>query len=102
LGQTIQILKTSIVDKVAMFDTDRSLTGQDGHSYATLAEAEEAETFPAQLAARLFAGDSAVDNVYLFSNVISVARLRGWDEEGQAIAEATIRDFFVVYEENKG
>lgn len=102
MGQTIQILKTSIVDNVAMFDTDRSLTGQDGHTYATLSEAEAADTFPAQLAAKLFAGDPAVDNVYLFSNVISVARLRGWNDEGQTIAEATIRNFFVVYDENKG
>lgn len=102
MGQSIEILKTSIVDNVAMFDTDRSLTGQDGHNYASQAESESADTFPAQLSARLFGADSAVENVYLFSNAISVARSGGWDTASSSAAGSVIRDFFVVYDENKG
>lgn len=102
MGQSIEILKTSIVDDVAMFDTDRSLTGQDGHNYTSLTDAEAVDVFPAQLSAQLFSADASVNNVYLFSNAISVSRLGGWDDESSSAAGSVIRDFFVVYDENKG
>jgi hypothetical protein len=102
MGQTIQILKTATVDNVTMFDTDRSITGQDGHNYGSALEAQSNETFPSQLAARWFEADSSIENVYLFSNAISVARVGGWDDVSRTVAEFIIRNFFVVYEDNQG
>ena len=71
MGQPIQVAATRLGD-VALFDTDRSISGQDGMGFASIAEAEAASEFPAKLAARLFDADSAVDHVFAASNQVVV------------------------------
>lgn len=102
MGQTINVSEPKVIGKVALFDTDRSLGGQDGEAYSTLASAEAGTTFPAGLAGRLFGLDRVLSNVYVYSNVVSVERPAGWDDSSLAVVSGAIRDFFVVYDENKG
>lgn len=84
-----------------MFDTDRSMTGQDGYEYASREEASRGETFPAALAVRLFESDPRIDHVYLLSNVVVARRSGGWDGDALESAAEVIRTFFVFYEQNK-
>ena len=96
MGQTITV-ESSIVGDVAVFDTNRSLTGQDGGEFADGAAAAAAEGFDAELAARLFAEDGSLRHVYVLSNALTVQREGGWDEAAVARATSVIREFFVFY-----
>lgn len=102
MGQTIKVSAPTVVGQVALFDTDRSLSGQDGETYRTVSEAAAGSTFPAALAGRLLDIDRLVSSVYVYSNVISVERPAGWAAETQQAMSDAIRDFFVIYDENKG
>lgn len=97
MGQTIEILRTTVIEQVLVIDTDRSLAGQDGDTYADPAEARAAGTFPAQLAARLFESDDAVDHVFVMSNTVSVRRSGGWTEEQVDQAAGIVAAFFRFY-----
>ena len=99
MGQPIEVTEPTVLEAVAVFDTDRSLSGQDGESFSPAASS--GDTFPAELARRIFAADSAADHVYVFSNTISVRRTGGWDDERLAATHGLITDFFVFYGENK-
>lgn len=101
MGQTIEITNTVLLDEVALIDTDRSLTGQDGEAYASAAEAGAGSTLPAGLATRLFATDDRIEHVYVFSNTLSVRRAGGWDDGAVETAAAVIRAFFVYYGEDE-
>lgn len=96
MGQTITV-DSSVVGEVAVFDTNRSLTGQDGGEFASADDAAGADGFDAQLAARLFASDEAVQAVYVLSNALTVQRAGGWDDAALAKASTVIREFFVFY-----
>ena len=102
MGQTINVSEPTVIAKVALFDTDRSLSGQDGETYRSLAEAEVGSTFPASLAERLFEADRMLSNIYVYSNVVSVERPAGWEKDSLAVVSAAVRDFFVIYDDNKG
>ena len=102
MGQTINVSEPTVIGKVALFDTDRSLSGQDGETYRTLGESELSSTFPALLAARLFEVDRLLSNVYVYSNVVSVERPAGWEPDSLAVVSTAVRDFFVIYDGNKG
>ncbi len=102
MGQTINVSKPTVIGRVALFDTDRSLSGQDGEAYPSLASAEAGSTFPAGLAHRLFTVDRMLSNVFVYSNVVSVERPAAWDEDSLSVVSAAIRDFFIIYDENKG
>jgi hypothetical protein len=94
MGQPIEL--TSIVlGDVALFDTDRCITGQDGAGF-TRDEAVE-DSFPARLAGRLFSADEALDHVFVGSNQVVVRRPSGWDDAALAAASAAIASFFVFY-----
>jgi hypothetical protein len=97
MGQTIEINNTEIVDHVLLIDTDRSLAGQDGESYGGVETARLGDTFPAQLAVRLFETDSSVDHVFVMSNSVSVRRPAGWDDEAVSRASSTVAEFFRFY-----
>lgn len=99
MGQLIEV-EAQAIGEVAVFDSDRSLTGQDGDEFASREEAEGGSDFPAGLAARLFA-DDAVEHVFVMSNGVSVKRAGGWDGPALQAAAAVIRNFFVFYEENQ-
>ena len=100
MGQSIDV-KSILLGDVAVFDTDRSVTGQDGQGFDSITAAEDGTT-AARLAFRLFAGDAAIDHVFVLSNQVTVRRTDGWTEESAGEAAAAIGDFFIFYEENRG
>lgn len=95
MGQTIEVA-TETLGEIALFSTDRSITGQDGAGF-TRDEDVVRPTFPAQLAARLFAADPQIDHVYVASNQVVVRRRATWTEEAAGAAAAVIAEFFRYY-----
>lgn len=97
MGQTIEV-KSQQVGDVVIFDTDRSITGQDGSGFtsADLPRDEDAP-FPAQLAARIFSGVDDVDHVFIASNLVVVKRAAGWTDGAVAEAAEIISRFFRYY-----
>ncbi len=95
MGQKIQVGST-VVDDIAMFDTDRGITGQDGVSY-TSGEEITSTDFPALLADRLFREVPGIDHVFVASNQVVVRRPHGWDEDVVATAAGVISSFFLFY-----
>jgi ferredoxin/flavodoxin---NADP+ reductase len=94
MGQLIEVTATPVGD-TALFDLDRSLTGQDGLAFSSAPLDGE---WPAVLARRLWERDEAVDNVYILSNNVTVRRVGGWDEESLGVASDVIARLFVHYE----
>ena len=97
MGQTIEIKKVTPVSRVLVIDTDRSLTGQDGESFTGSQTAGQVDTFPAQLAVRLFEADSEVDYVHVMSNTVSIRRRSDWDDDAIEASSDVVADFFRVY-----
>lgn len=97
MGQKIEISSSVTLGDVAVFDTDRSLSGQDGERYRSAEEAASGNTYPAGLAGRLFADVSAVKSVYVTSNLLTIEREGGWDDDTIAEASAVIGGFFAFY-----
>ncbi len=100
MGQVIKVEPTSL-GNVAIFDTDRSLTGQVGETYTSPAEARTRTTLPAKLAERIFEHEPSVASVYVYSNAISVSRPAEWSEGDIDELASVIRNFLVYYEENR-
>ena len=101
MGQPIQVVDRVVLGDVALFDTDRTLTGQDGETYTTRDDAEPGDTFGAAIAARLLESDEGLGGVFVLSNTLSLRRPDGWTDEALDNASETIRTFFIVYDENK-
>jgi hypothetical protein len=101
MGQTIEV-KSVVLGEVALFDTDRSLTGQDGQGFESITAARSGTALAAHLCAALFGSDAAIDHVYVLSNQVTVRRTGGWSDESTGKAAVVIADFFVFYEENRG
>ena len=99
MGQPIEVAEPVVLDDVAVFDTDRTLSGQDGESFSP--DDATGSTFPAELAVRVFAADGAADHVFVYSNTVSIRRSGGWDESTLQETHRLITDFFVFYDENK-
>ena len=95
MGQKIEVSST-VVDDIAMFDTDRGITGQDGVSYSS-GDDITATDFPALLADRLFTDVPGVDHVFVASNQVVVRRPHGCDDQVVATAEGVIANFFLFY-----
>ncbi len=95
MGQSIEV-SASVVDDIAIFDTDRGLTGQDGISFSS-SEEMTSDEFPAQLADRLFIEVPGIDHVFVASNQVVVRRPHGWDDEIVAVASRVISNFFLFY-----
>ena len=53
------------------------------------------------LATALFAGEGAVNHVFVLSNQVTVRRTGEWSEESVGETADVIRDFFIFYEENR-
>ena len=100
MGQLIEVAQVVLGD-VAIFDTDRSLSGQDGETFLDAEGARQAATFSGPVARALFANDSDVSSVYVFSNAISVKRSSEWTVAQADDAADLIRKFLVYYEENR-
>jgi hypothetical protein len=98
MGQIINVTGTVTGDS-AIFEADRSLSGQDGGSFESLEATVDDATFPARLAAEVFAADGAVTSVFTGSNGVVVGRDGGWAEADVTRIGAVIEDFFVFYRE---
>jgi ferredoxin--NADP+ reductase len=94
MGQPITVSGTP-VGEVGVFTLDRSLTGQDGET--TTRETDDQQTPPGRLAAMLLDNDPSIESVHVLSNVVTVSRVGGWDEESLGSASSTIAGLFVVY-----
>ncbi len=81
--------------RVALFSTDRSLTGQDGVSIHH--GAIDGEGPPHDLARRLFEADPHIDHLYVLSNTVSVRRRQTWDEDAVDRARGVIANLFIHY-----
>ncbi|MEX2655834.1 MAG: hypothetical protein WD532_12480 [Acidimicrobiia bacterium] len=99
MGQTIEINRVTVIDKVLMIDTDRTLAGQDGETYGGVEAAGRSGTFPGRLAVRIFETDGDVDHVHVMSNQVSARRFAGWDDSAVAAITALVSEFFRVYPE---
>lgn len=97
MGQPISIAGTTVDGPMAAFHTDRGITGQDGVSFSSLEHATAADSFPGDLASRLFTADEAVDHVFVASNQVVVRRSGGWDDASLDAAAAIVTAFFVFY-----
>jgi hypothetical protein len=95
MGQPIQILSTTVVGDVAMFSTDRGVTGQSGDSFAR--DDDRGDGFPAALAGEVFALDDGIDHVTVASNQVVARRAGGWDDALVERVGSTITGFFVFY-----
>ncbi|MDH3606552.1 MAG: hypothetical protein OER12_06120 [Acidimicrobiia bacterium] len=97
MGQVINVTG-AIAGDSAIFEADRSLSGQDGGAYESLADTADDATFPARLAARAFEADSSITRVFSGSNGIVVRREGGWSEDDVASMSSLIEEFFVFYQ----
>lgn len=97
MGQTIEINRTTVIDKILMIDTDRTLAGQDGEAYGGVESAKRSETFPGRLAVRIFETDPDIDHVFVMSNQVSLRRFAGWSDSQTATTSDVVAEFFRVY-----
>ena len=82
---------------VALFSTDRSLTGQDGVMLSP--EDEDGADPPHDLARRLFDADPLIDHVHVLSNTVAARRRESWDDEAVSRAGDVIANLFVHYDQ---
>lgn len=94
MGQKIEVSTVRIGD-IALFDLDRSLTGQDGLVFT--GPPHDVEGPPALLAARLFEAIPEIQSVYVLSNSVTVAREGEWDESNLDEAASIVSNLFIVY-----
>lgn len=95
MGQRIVLKDATVIGDVAIFDTDRSISGQDGDSFTSAEAAAAVESFSAQLATKVFEADADVTSVFVQSNQVVVGRSSAWsstDEIG-----GVIERFFIHY-----
>ena len=95
MGQRIVLRGSTVIGDVAVFDTDRTISGQDGESFSSVEAARDGISFSARLAERLFESDEAIDSVFVQSNAVTVRRAGGWD--GTDAAGGVIEGFFEFY-----
>jgi ferredoxin--NADP+ reductase len=85
---------------VALFATDRSITGQDGVEFRP--DSVDGDGPPAELARRLFEADSSIDHVHVLSNTVSVRRHEDWDDDSLDDATGVISGLFIHYAPTPG
>ncbi|MEX1126741.1 MAG: ferredoxin--NADP reductase [Acidimicrobiia bacterium] len=99
MGQRIEVSAVPM-GSVALFTTDRSLTGQDGVGFRP--DSIDGAEPPAELARRLFQADSSINHVYVLSNTVSVRRGDDWDDESLGDATGVISGLFIHYSPTEG
>ncbi len=82
---------------VAVFVTDRSLTGVGGIRFESVSDAEAQGAVPAKLAARLYAVDAGLRQVYVAMDTIVVRRVVGWNDAQLAAVARVVEELFVFY-----
>lgn len=94
MGQRIRVTAIPVGD-VAIFDLDRSLTGQDGMLFETR---PEGDSWPEVLARRLFDSDDQIERVYILSNEVTVTRSSEWEQTDLDRAAEVIANLFIFWE----
>ena len=97
MGQPIQVRSKTVLEKIAMFGTDRGVTGQDGSCHSP--SDDSSGGIPARLAGEIFATDGAIEHVFVVSNQVVVRREGGWDDVSLQATGAVISRFFVFYDD---
>lgn len=100
MGQQIEIKSSVVLGDMLVIDTNRSLTGQNGEAY-TSAEDASGSTLPAELASSLFSALDDIDHVFSASNSLSVRSKQPWGDAEVAAANATVRNFFTYWDDNR-
>ena len=100
MGQSIEV-EHLLMGDVAVFDTDRSFSGQEGETYTSAADAAASSTYPGQVASELFAVIPSISSVYVFSNTISVKNSEGWNDQQLTSAAGAIRNSLIHYADNR-
>jgi len=98
MGQLIQV-DASPMGRIAVFSTDRSLTGQDGISFSP--EAVDGSDPPHDLARRLFTADQEIDHIHVLSNTVSARRRQTWDAPAVERASDVIANLFIFYDDER-
>lgn len=93
MGQEISVRATRF-DNIAIFDLDRSLTGQEPEIFGV---PPSGDSPPRRLARRLWEMDRGLSSVQILSNTVTVARSDPWTEEGVAEAVDIIAQLFAHY-----
>jgi hypothetical protein len=93
MGQDVIIKQTVTMGDVLVIDTDRSFTGQDGH---TITPDSGQHGVPGKLADRLFTLGVGIDHIYVLQNTVTVRRPGGWDEDSAGVV-ADITGSFLRY-----
>jgi ferredoxin--NADP+ reductase len=86
--------------RLAVFSTDRSLTGQDGVGFTPTSSQSEGP--PAELARLLFRTDSSIDHVFIASNTVSARRESDWDDDSLDDVSGVISGLFTHYSAAEG
>lgn len=94
MGQDVEINSSVTMGELLLIDTDRSFTGQDGH---TITPESGRHGVPGVLADRLFALDLGIDHVYVLQNTVTVRRNAGWDDESAAAVTDVTGSFLRYY-----
>lgn len=94
MGQDVVIKDSVTMGDVLVIDTDRSFTGQDGH---TITPDSEAHGVPGVLARRLFSLDLGVDHVHVLQNTVTVRRPGGWSADSAGVVADVIGSFLRHY-----
>ena len=98
MGKPIAVISAAIVGEVAVFDTDRSITGQDGTGFDSADAASAAgDSLPGRLSARLFEAIPGLSHAFVASSQVVLRRTGGWDDATHAVAGEVIGRFFVFY-----
>ncbi len=101
MGQTIVLEDSTVLGRIAIFQLNRSLTGQVGEAYASVAETEAIGTFPARLARRLFDSVPELDHVLTSGSSVAVRTAGEWSAEAHERVAYELRNFFVHWAENR-
>ena len=99
MGQLIEVEAVRL-GAVTIFDTDRTLSGQDGETYRR-GEAKGVATYPGQVAELIFGTDESVSSVFIYSNTVSIEREGEWTDDIVEALSAAIRNSLIFYEENR-
>ena len=95
MGQLIKVTATPLGD-VALFDLDRSITGQDGQTFNR--PPTEHSDVSSELAHRMFSDVTNIESLHALSNTVSIKRQGGWDDDSLELASEVIANLFVFYE----
>jgi ferredoxin/flavodoxin---NADP+ reductase len=94
MGQPITVAVTAM-HETAIFDLDRSLTGQDGMSFQ--APPHDGDDRPPARLARMLLADQQTTGVHILSNLVTVTRRTAWEQDDLDTTARLISNLFLYY-----